>query len=265
MNFPAVTDLPDDAYCDNWVADNGMRCLKEFARDKPWHLVVNFVGPHGPFDVTADMRSRWKDVAIPPPVDNDDPDTGTILARRQNYAAMIENIDMQVGRMIERVKERGELDNTIIVYASDHGEMLGDHGRWGKSVWYTPSAGVPLIASGPGLQSGVCSDALVSLHDVAATFLEYAQADPLPDGDAVSLRHVLEGQDEKHRDYVTSGLDGWNMIFDGRYKCIMRETSDPVLFDIHEDPHELVNIAATLAHRVSQLADSLAAAPGVAR
>jgi arylsulfatase len=257
LNFPAVTDLPDDAYCDNWVAANGMRCLKEFARDKPWHLVVNFVGPHGPFDVTADMRSRWKDVEISPPVDNEDPDTDTILARRQNYAAMIENIDKHVGRMIELVKQRGELDNTIIVYASDHGEMLGDHGRWAKSVWYTPSAGVPLIASGPGVQSGVCSDALVSLHDLAATFLDYAQADPLPDSDALSLRRVLEGLNEKHRDYVASGLNDWDMIFDGRYKCVTGFREFPMLVDVHEDPLELMDIADKHPHMVTQLVKKL--------
>lgn len=257
LNFPAVTELPDEAYCDNWVAANGIRCLKEFPQDTPWHLVVNFVGPHGPFDVTAGMRSRWGDVEIPPPVDNEDPCTETILARRQNYAAMIENIDDHVGRMIEVVKQRGELDNTIIVYSSDHGEMLGDHGRWGKSVWYTPSTGVPLIASGPGMQSGTCSDSLVSLHDLAATFLDYAQADPLPNSDAVSLRRVLEGVNEKHRDYVTSGLNEWNMIFDGRYKCVTELRESPMLFDTHEDPHELMDIADTHPRMVMPLVKKL--------
>ncbi len=153
------------------------------------------------------MRSRWKDVEIPPPVDNDEPDSEVIAARRQNYAAMIENIDGHVGRMIDLVRQRGEFDNTVIVYSSDHGEMLGDHGRWAKSVWYTPSSGVPLIVSGPGIQSGVCSDALVSLHDLAATFLDYAQAAPLPDADTRTLRGHLEGHSERHRDFVISGLN----------------------------------------------------------
>ena len=58
LNFPAVTDLPDEAYCDNWIADNAMGFLKGFSKNKPWHLVVNFTGPHGPFDVTASMRER---------------------------------------------------------------------------------------------------------------------------------------------------------------------------------------------------------------
>lgn len=257
LNFPAVTSLPDDAYCDNWVAANGMRCLRDFSHEKPWHLVVNFVGPHGPFDVTATMRSRWEGVEFPTPVDNDEPDIEVIKARRQNYAAMIENIDDHVRRMIEIVEQRGELDKTIIVYSSDHGEMLGDHNRWGKSVWYTPSSGVPMIMSGPGIRQGLCSDALVPLHDLAATFLDYAQASPLPESDAKSLRPVLDGRSDEHRDYVTSSLNDWDMAFDGRYKYVIGAEPSPLLYDLHEDPHELKNIAETQPDVASRLAEAL--------
>lgn len=253
LNFPGVTDLPDEAYCDNWVATNGMEYLQNFPHAKPWHLVVNFVGPHGPFDVTADMRSRWENTGLPGPVDNNDPASEVVLARRQNYAAMIENIDKRVGSMIDLVEERGELDNTIIVYSSDHGEMLGDHGRWGKSLWHTPSSGVPLIVSGPGIRSNCCSNALVSLHDLAATFLDYAQSNPLPDADARTLRGHLEGHCKKHRDYVISGLNEWSMIFDGRYKCVTSMKAPPQLFDIKEDPHELNDIYHTHQHIAEQL------------
>jgi len=242
LNFPAVTELPDDAYCDNWVAENGMRLLRDFPTDRPWHLVVNFVGPHGPFDVTADMRSRWEDADIPPPTAGDEVDTDT-RARRQNYAAMIENIDAHVGRMIDLVEQREELDRTLIVYSSDHGEMLGDHGRWGKSVWHTPSSGVPLIVSGPGVRRSVVSDALVSLHDLAATFLDYAGAPPLPDSDARSIRGVVEGHCEDHRNHVVSGLNGWRMVFDGRYKYVTGAGEADLLFDLRQDPRELRNIA----------------------
>ncbi len=252
-----VTPLPDDAYCDNWIAGNAVRFLSEFPEDQPWHLVVNFAGPHDPFDVTADMHDAWNDVCLPPAYDNDTDDPCVVRARRQHYAAMIENIDKHVGSMIELVKQRGEFDHTIIVYASDHGEMLGDHGQWAKSVPYTPSSGVPLIMSGPGIQAGACSDALVSLHDLAATFLDYGRAEPLPDSDALSLRCVLEGQDEKHRDYVVSGLNDWSMIFDGRYKCVIGLNESPILFDIIKDPHEMMNLADTHPQMVAQLVEKL--------
>jgi arylsulfatase len=262
LNFPAVTELPDEAYCDNWVAANGMRCLSEFPQGAPWHLVVNFAGPHGPFDITADMRSQWESKAIPGPIDNRDPNAEVVLARRQNYAAMIENTDAHVGRFIELVEQRTELDNTIIVYSSDHGEMLGDHGRWGKSVWYTPSSGVPLIAAGPGIRSGACSDALVFLHDLAATFLDYAEADPLPDADSNTLRGHLEGHCEKHRDHVISGLGEWSMIFDGHYKCVVGAAASPLLFDIQRDPHELNDIYHTHQEVAGQLVALLESGTG---
>ncbi len=254
LNYPAVTDLPDHAYCDNWIAANGLRLLRGFSGNRPWHLAVNFVGPHGPFDVTRSMRARWESVEFRPPVDNADANVAAVNARRQNYAAMIENIDEHVGRMIERVRQRGELDNTLIVYSSDHGEMLGDHGRWGKSVWHHPSSGVPLIVSGPGVRSGATSDALVAMHDLAATFLDYARAAPLPSAESRTLRPVLSGQAARHRDVVTSTLNNWRMVFDGRYKLVIGPDPAPRLFDLQEDPYETRDAAPDHPQLVRELA-----------
>ena len=238
-----TTALPDHAYCDNWIAENGLGFLRDFAKGGPWHLVVNFAGPHSPMDITESMRGRWRDVAFPMPHENDHPDREGLLRNRQNYAAMIENIDRHVGRFIDAVQERGELENTIIVYASDHGEMLGDHGRWGKSTWYTASSGVPLIVAGPDVMRGRVSDALVSLHDLAATFLNYADSPLLPGMDAISLRDFLEGKTDRHRPYLLSGLDEWRMVFDGHYKLVTGAMDSPLLFDLERDYWEDVNIA----------------------
>jgi arylsulfatase len=253
-----TTALPDDAYCDNWVAENGLAFLGRFPPDQPWHLVVNFTGPHNPMDVTASMRARWADVSLPLPHDNDHPDREGLQRSRQNYAAMIENIDRQVGRLIDAVKARGELDNTLIVYAADHGEMLGDHNRWGKSTWYTPSTGVPLIVAGPGVRQGVVSDALVSLHDLAATFLDYADLNPLPDMDAISLCSLLSGETDAHREHVSCGLDDWRMVFDGRYKLVVKAGEPPILYDIEVDPLEDTNVAAQHPEVVAWLETLLA-------
>lgn len=258
LNYPAVAPLPEYAYCDNWVAANGIDFLRDLPADKPWYLVVNFVGPHGPFDVTQNMRSRWENVDIPEPNDNDQPDREAIRDRRQNYAAMIENIDRLAGEMMEVVKERRELENTVVVYSSDHGEMLGDHNRWGKTLWYTPSAGIPLIAAGPGIGPNATSDALVSLHDLAATFLDYADADPLPDADALSLRPVLEGNATAHREHLVSALGDWRMAFDGRYKLVLRKDQSPLLYDIEADPLEDCDIAGREPGVVERLRSLLA-------
>ena len=91
------TPLPDDLYGDNWIAENALGLLDRCPADRPWHLVVNFSGPHEPMDVTAGMRQRWAGVRLPPPHDNDEWDAATHQRIRQNYAAMIENIDRHLG------------------------------------------------------------------------------------------------------------------------------------------------------------------------
>ncbi len=253
LRFAAVTALPDEAYCDNWIARNGVQFLRGFSADQPWHLVVNFTGPHDPFDVTSAMRTRWESVAVPEPVANDDPDRESIRMNRQNYAAMIENIDQRVGEMISVVEERGELENTLIVYASDHGEMLGDHGKWAKRYWYGPSAGVPLIVAGPGVRSGIVTDCPVSIHDLAPTFLECAGAEPLPHADAVSFTRFLAGTQACPRRTVFSGLDAWRMVSDGRHKLVLGASETPLLYDLVHDPWELDNVAASHPDLVRKL------------
>jgi arylsulfatase A-like enzyme len=248
-----TTSLPDEAYCDNWLSENGLRFLRGFPKDQPWHLVVNFTGPHNPMDVTKSMRDKWAHTAFPLSHNNDYPDQKALLRSRQNYAAMIENIDHQVGRFIDLVREREELENTLIVYTSDHGEMLGDHSRWGKGTWYSASVGIPLIVCGPGVKKGVVSDALVSLQDLAATFLDYAGTQGLPKMEALSLRALLEGRKDDHRKYVISGLNEWRMVFDGRYKLIMGAEHSPILFDLQNDLLEDKNIAKNNPNIVKRL------------
>jgi len=248
-----TTCLPDDAYCDNWVADNGARLLAGFPADRPWHLVLNFTGPHDPMDVTQSMRERWQDVDFPPPHDNPNPDRAGLLRNHQNYAAMIENLDRQVGRLIDLVRERGELENTVVVYSSDHGEMLGDHGYWGKSRCYTPAVGVPLIVAGPCVRQGLVSEALVSVYDLAATFVDYAGAEPMPGMDAISLRPLLEGRADDGRPHLVSGLNEWRLAYDGRWKAVFARDRPAMLYDTLVDPHEDQDVAAQHPEIVSRL------------
>ncbi|MBC8458163.1 MAG: sulfatase-like hydrolase/transferase [Deltaproteobacteria bacterium] len=247
------TPLPEEAYCDNWVANNGIRLLKAFPKDRPWHLVINFTGPHNPMDVTQAMRERWKDVDFPPPNDNNQWDAATHRRIRQNYAAMVENIDRHVGRFLEEVEVRGELDNTLIIYSSDHGEMLGDHNRWAKGTYYQPSVGIPMIVAGPKVTQDLRSDALVSLHDLTATILDYAGVEALPEMDSLSLRDVLEGRQSAHREFVVSGLNDWQSVYDGRYKLVLGQNAEPILFDLLNDPSENVNIAGDAETEVARL------------
>lgn len=237
------TPLPEDAYSDNWIADQGLSLLRNFKADQPWFLQVNFTGPHDPVDVTEAMYQRWRDVDFAPPVDSTEFDAATHNEIRRNYAAMIENIDTQVGRYIRLLEERGELDNTIIIYASDHGEMLGDHNLWMKGVPYQPAVGIPFVICGPNIARNVVSDALVSLHDLAGTFLDYAGIPVPEDMDSISLEPVLAGVQSEHREIVFSALLDWELAFDGRYKFVRFEDGREWLFDLNVEPHETENLA----------------------
>ena len=248
--------IPEDAYGDNWVAENGLEVIRNFPTDRPWFLQVNFPGPHEPMDVTPSMREAWKDVPFPPAHDNDEWDAESHCRTRQNYAAMIENIDRHLARYLDLIAERGELENTVVVYSSDHGEMLGDHNRWAKSSYYDPSIGVPLVIAGPGIAEGIVTDTLVSIHDLAATFLDLAGIEPIEGADARSLRPVLEGRTSAHRALIFCGLKRWRSVFDGRFKLVEIDGERPILFDLETDPLEDRNVAAERPEEVARLADA---------
>lgn len=264
-----ATPLPDDAYCDNWIAANALELMRRFPEGKPWHLAVNFTGPHNPEDITARMEKLVRGRDFPQPNGCRQYTPEQHVAIRQNYTGMVENIDRLAGLLIDELKKRGELENTLIVYSSDHGEMLGDHDRWGKVLPYHASAAVPLIVAGPGVRDGVVSDALASHMDLAATFLEYASVPKPPAMDSRSLKSLLEGKTRQHREAVRSGLNSWRMAYDGRYKLVRGfdpdasskdlhragagKESGPLLFDLKDDPLENVNVAAKAGKHVDRL------------
>ncbi len=256
--------LPDEAYCDNWIARNGLELLGRAPDDKPWHLVLNFVGPHPPMDITASMESRFRGPdrvidAFPQPRGYDGPLPPEQHVRiRQNYAAMIENIDRWLGVFVDTLKDRGDYDNTVIVYSSDHGEMLGDKGLWGKSFPYQPSAGVPLCVAGPGIRQGFDSNAMASLIDLTATFMDYGEAGQLEYQDGQSIRPVLENVTDEHRGFSRSSLTFrervWRFVQNERYKLVEGFGPEGAqLFDRETDPNETENIATGNRRVVEEL------------
>lgn len=264
------TPLPEEAYCDNWVAQNGLSLLRAVPAGKPWFLQVNFTGPHNPLDITRRMERSVRRRSYPQPVDSEQYTAERHVAMRQNYTAMVENIDRWLGVYLDEIKRRGEADNTYVVWCSDHGEMLGDHELWGKSVPYQPAVGVPLVMAGPGVRRGAPAEALVNHIDLAATFLDWAGAAPLRDSDSQSLRAVAEGKAQSHREFVRSGLDKWRMVFDGRYKLIRGygmpksgggkgKPAEPgmILFDRKLDPEETSNIVHKVPEEVERLSKLL--------
>jgi arylsulfatase A-like enzyme len=253
--FP--TPLDDDAYCDNWLSTNGVDLLRRAPAGRPWFHQVNFTGPHPPMDITASMEKRARGRRFPQPNRNTEYTPEVHNAIRENYTAMIENIDRWVGLFLDEVRRRGELDHTLVVFSSDHGEMLGDHNLWGKVLPFHPSVSVPLVAAGPGVAPGLRSDAPASVMDLAATFLDYAGLARPSDMDSRSLRPVIEGRTRAHREYVLSGLNDWRMAWDGRYKLVTGFKGQTMLFDLERDPLENDDIAAKNPAQVKRLKELL--------
>ena len=256
--FP--TPLPERAYSDNWIARNGLDLIRRAPADKPWFLQINFTGPHAPWDVTRRMEKSCRAVAgFRQPHGSKEFDPATHLAIRQNYSAMVENIDRWLGLYLDELERRGELENTLVVYSSDHGEMLGDHNRWSKVIPYQPSVGVPLIVAGPGVRRGWQFAGPAATLDLTATFLDVAGVAVPEEMDSRSMKPLLAGQTDRHRDVVFSGLGNWRVAFDGRYKLvephsvakratarkqITKWTGGRRLFDLKNDPLENVDLIA---------------------
>ena len=184
-----------------------------------------------------------------------------ILQTRRQYAANISLIDHWVGEMLNTLEQRGMLDNTIVIFASDHGEMLGDHGLYTKSVAYEASLRVPLILSGPGIPIGETRDTLAELSDINPTICELAgvpylgsEANSL---DAKSLMPTVWDSGTPHRDNAMSQLRSFASLRTDTHKLILNWNSQTELYDLVEDPGECHNIADQEPNLVNHLRHQL--------
>lgn len=253
-NATHATNLPEDAYCDNWLTQNGIEMIRSFDIDKPWFLQVNFTGPHNPWDITSRMKEKWENEEFPSAI-NSTEDPKHINEIRQNYAAMLENIDRNIGLLIDEVKNRGELENTLIVYSADHGEMLGDFDYYGKIKAFRGSAQIPLVINGLDVAKGIATDTPVELQDLANTFIDYAGGDMPEAYDSISLRYVLAEENKEHRPYSVSEFNrvkkdssyiGWKLFIDNCHKYIEWTNGEKELYDLKTDPYETNNIYSSV-------------------
>ena len=253
-----ATPLSEDAYCDNWIAGQGLELLRRTPEGKPWFLQVNFNGPHDPWDITERMEAECRQwMGFPRPIGQDGDEAGH-EAVRQNYSAMVANIDRWVGVFLEELRSRGELDNTLVIYSSDHGEMLGDHGAWGKGRAWQQSVGVPLIVAGLGVREGVVLDGPATTLDLTATFLDFAGLRTPERMESMTMRPLLEGRADHGREYVVSGLRDWRVVFDGRKKLVI-EPGARHLYDLEQDPEELTDLADSEQRTVERLMNAIRA------
>jgi len=262
--------LPTDAFEDAYIGRRSAEWISNIADDFPWHLFVSFVGPHDPFDPPTEYGEKYRTADMPDPVTSDlegkpqyvkdrvvQATPEKITETRRQYCAATELIDDQIGEMIDALEKRGMLDNTYIIFASDHGEMLGDHGLYQKSVPYEPSLRVPLIVAGPNIPKGQTSNALVELNDINPTICDMAGIPTLPNIDAKSFQPILTNEARAHRKETISTIRNFQCIRTSRYKLIDNINDVTELYDLTQDPHELNNIANQYPDLVKELSRRL--------
>ena len=254
--------------------------------ETPWFICASYGRPHSPLTAPGRYLRRYRDRVppVPTPERTTEPyaeccreaEGGVGLSEEQEqlgreaYYACVDFLDDCVGEMLDGLDKAGMLGNTIVIYASDHGEMAGNHGLWGKVVYYDESVRVPLLMRGPGIAPGerVC-DAPVSLMDLFPTTCALAGL-PVPEGlDGVDQSEILANpaSERRPRSYAPSsyyfyvrciGKDWDRIKADGRsamrllrsteWKYVDIQGGRPLLFDLVNDPRELINLADDPQH-----------------
>lgn len=251
------SELPAESFLDVYQGRRAVEWLKDVPQDFPWHLFVSFSGPHLPHDPPREYWERYADAPmpapIPPPQDSrashrsmhlkslrDDPSLP--LKTRRSYCAYIELIDEWIGRILTTLADRGLDGNTIVVFSSDHGEMLWDLGMIGKSVPYEGSLRVPLIVAGPGVSAGARCDALVEMNDINPTLCHLAGLPDQPGIDARSFHRCLASPSASHRAETVADLRAWECIRTADCKLVRQSNHAPEFYDLKADPGESTNL-----------------------
>jgi choline-sulfatase len=263
---------------DRAIAEGAVRWLREEAtgQTRPWCLFVGFVTPHFPLVVPDSYWSLHDPDALPLPVQYapehwsrhpvlelkrrqealDAPfDERAVRTAMRAYYGLVSFLDAQVGQVLEALRAAGLAGTTRIVYSTDHGEMLGEHGLWWKSAMYESAVSVPLIVAGPDVPSGKVVRTNAMLVDVFPSILEAVGARPATEDRTLpgrSLWALAREADqartafsEYHAIFSPSGIF---MIRNARYKYVHYVGHSPQLFDLIADPEETRDVATDPAH-----------------
>lgn len=261
-----------------WTGDVAVNFLEQYDREQPFFLKVSFARPHSPFDPPKRFWDPYEDADIPErhigdwasryearSGDRDDlwhGDLGPEAARRARigYYGNVTFIDEQVGRMRAALESRGMLENTLILFVSDHGDMTGDHHLWRKSYAYEPSARVPMLIRWPealvDAPRGQVREEPVEIRDIFPTFLDAAGATPASTLDGKSMLELARGNTADWRPWIDLEHDvcygrenHWTALTDGKIKYIFHAfDGEEQLFDLKNDPGELHDLAKVAAH-----------------
>ncbi|MBI5684550.1 MAG: sulfatase-like hydrolase/transferase [Verrucomicrobia bacterium] len=248
-----LSDLEDWVWKDEMIA-----FLKKHAHER-WFLECSFIVPHPPWVAPQQCWDRvnralveqtLRDINQRYPATKK---TGSakaavpyVLDSIQAYYGNVSLVDVMVGEILSTLDQLGLREDTLVIFTSDHGEMLYRHRSWGKESFFDPSVRVPLIVAWPGvLPQGRTSEALVQMIDLYPTLLDVLGLEIPKSAQGKSLLPLLQGKTEKHWDEVYSELEGGKVMqFDGRYKWIDNGAGAPELYDMQNDPWEVRNLAA---------------------
>ena len=261
--------LPERLHPTAWTGQTAAAWIESYQRPEPFFLKVSFARPHSPYDPPERFWRRYQDASLPPAAvggwasrfaskSGPEPDAwhgdmgaAQVRRSRQGYYGSISFVDEQIGRIMESLTRRGLMDQTLIVFFSDHGDMMGDHHLWRKSYAYAGSARVPFLVRGPGVQRGGVMHEMVELRDVLPTFLDAAGARAERPLDGKSLLPLIAGKNRGWRPFLDlehgvcySPDNHWNALADQRHKYIFhaRDGSEQ-LFDLARDPGELHDLS----------------------
>lgn len=270
--------VPDGEDIDSFIGRRAVEWLRDHAQEgerQPFYLQVQFTGPHDPYDAPTVWRDRYRPVeldpgiaALPAP-----PTPRLIQARleraptlaaasteqrqrwRANYYANVSLIDHWIGQLLAALEESDSLARTWIVFNSDHGELLGDHGLWGKAAFYEGAVHVPCIMRAPAGDGGRVVHDLAEQIDIPVTLVDVAGAEPLPPGLGRSWRTAVESgvTAEPSKEVVMSELFGQVMLRTHRYKLVVRfeDHERYQFFDLCDDPEERRNLVTDPTHQAT--------------
>jgi arylsulfatase len=264
--IPQVAQMPAKLHPTQWIGDESISFIEEEAKtDRPWYCFTSFVHPHPPFAPPNPWHKLYRAPLMPlPKVPADYESLHTHINRHQNrykyrdqgidqnllrclkahYYAAISFIDYQVGRILQALEKAGQLDNTLIVYTADHGEMLGDYHCFGKRCMLDSAARVPLIARLPGrFGAGERVARPASLVDLAPTFAAASGAGMDSDSlDGVDLADLAAGTCDREMvfsQHDCAGAATYMAVSEGHKYMYSAADGREWLFDRAADPQEL--------------------------
>lgn len=265
--------LPEELHPTHWTAQSAIDFLEGYHEPSPFYLKVSFARPHSPYDPPQRFMEAYREDDMPAPYvgdwadrhakhyENPNPslwegDLGVAQAKRsrRGYYGSISFIDEQIGRILATLEKRGQLENTFILFVSDHGDMTGDHHLWRKSYPYEASARVPFLIRPPksmNFPGGKLLSQCVEIRDILPTFLDVAGQKAPATVEGKSLLPLLRGQTAGWRPWIDlehsicySPANNYSALIDGRYKYIYHaQHGEEQFFDLKGDPGELHDLA----------------------